>query len=341
MKAIKVPVVELADYNLDGESRTVKDRVKPIFNSAIGSISITVIVLFTVGVIWVGNGFLTKSNITIIGTALAVPLLLGTFASVALLAGVVDLSIGANAGLSASIFAYLVLHHFGTWQAAGVVLASCLSVGIINGLVIVYFGANPIAATLGMLTVLSGLQYVVTGTVGGLTALIPGLYNFANRDAGPFLLVLVIIVGMVVIAVVLVSRTRIGRHVRAVGGDQRAAERAGIGFKRIRYGALLLSALGAGLGGLLYIGQLGGVTDTLGTDVVFEVYAGLMIGGYSIIRGGVGNPAGGALGMLVIAGVTDIIDLKSVNTYYTDVVVGVLLLAAVLLDRIRGGDSYE
>ena len=117
----------------------------------------------------------------------------------------------------------------------------------------------------------------------------------------------------------------------------------GQGFRstRIRFGAFLLSGLGASLGGLLYMGQLGGVTNTLGTDLAFEVYAALMIGGYSIIRGGVGNPVGGALGVLVVAGVTDIISLKSISTYYTDVIVGILLIAAVFLDRVRGGDAFE
>ena len=104
---------------------------------------------------------------------------------------------------------------------------------------------------------------------------------------------------------------------------------------------IILSALPGALAGILYIGQLGGATNTLGSDVVFLVYAGVMIGGYSIIRGGVGNPAGGAMGLLVIAGVTDIIAVKSINTYYTDVIVGALLLAAVFFDRIRGGDAYE
>lgn len=93
--------------------------------------------------------------------------------------------------------------------------------------------------------------------------------------------------------------------------------------------------------GLIYIGQQGGASNTLGTDITFQVYAALMIGGYSIIRGGVGNPLGGAMGLLVIAGVTEIIDLKGINTYYTDVVIGALLLAAVFLDRLRGGDSFE
>ena len=66
-----------------------------------------------------------------------------------------------------------------------------------------------------------------------------------------------------------------------------------------------------------------------------------MIGGYSILRGGVGNPAGGAMGLLVVAGVTDIIDVKSINTYYTNVIVGIVLVLVVFLDRLRGGDAFE
>jgi len=146
---------------------------------------------------------------------------------------------------------------------------------------------------------------------------------------------------LVIVAVYVVTSTRLGRHIRAVGGDERAATRAGISVSKVRVGSLILSGLGGALAGILYIGQLGGATNTLGSDVVFLVYAGVMIGGYSIIRGGVGNPAGGAMGLLVIAGVTDIIAVKSINTYYTDVIVGALLLLAVFFDRIRGGDAYE
>ena len=188
---------------------------------------------------------------------------------------------------------------------------------------------------------LAGLQIVLNGTNNSLTVLVPSLYHFANRDLGPIPLVVILLIVLVILAVYVVTMTRLGRHIRAVGGDERAATRAGISVPRIQVGTLLLSGLGGAVAGILYIGQLGGTTNTLGSDLVFLVYAGVMIGGYSIIRGGVGNPAGGALGLLVIAGVTDIIAVKSINTYYTDVIVGVLLLLAVYFDRIRGGDSYE
>lgn len=329
----------MAARGADGGSR--RESLGELLNSAVGSIAITLAVIVVIGLVWVGASFLTTSNLNIVTTSIAVPLLLASCSSFALLAGVVDLSIGSNAGLSATIFADLVLHHWNPWPAGLVVACIGIAIGVINAVVIVGLGAPPIAATLGSLSALAGLQYVFNGTNGGLTVLVPGLYHFANTTVGPVPLVVVLLVVLVIITVYVVTSTRLGRHIRAAGGDERAATRAGISVRKIRFGSLLLSGLGGALAGILYIGQLGGTTNTLGSDVVFLVYAGLMIGGYSIIRGGVGNPAGGAMGLLVIAGVTDIIAVKSINTYYTDVIVGALLLLAVFFDRIRGGDAYE
>ena len=68
-----------------------------------------------------------------------------------------------------------------------------------------------------------------------------------------------------------------------------------------------------------------------GFGLEFQVYAALMIGGYSILRGGVGNPIGGALGMLAVGGVSNILDLTAISPYFVNIIVGLLLLAAVLL----------
>jgi ribose/xylose/arabinose/galactoside ABC-type transport system permease subunit len=324
-----------------GQAESLRNAISALLNGPVGSITITLMVIVVIGLAWIGTSFLASSNLNIVGTSIAVPLLLATCSAFALLAGVVDLSIGSNAGLSATIFADLVLHNWNPWPAALVVVAIGIAIGFVNAAVVVFLGAPPIAATLGTLSALAGLQYVFNGTNGGLTVLIPGLYDFANTTVGAIPLVVLLLIGLVVVAVYVVTSTRLGRHIRAVGGDERAATRAGISVRRIRVGSLVLSGIGGALAGVLYIGQLGGATNTLGSDVVFLVYAGVMIGGYSIIRGGVGNPAGGAMGLLVIAGVTDIIAVKSINTYYTDVVVGALLLLAVFFDRIRGGDAYE
>ena len=204
-----------------------------------------------------------------------------------------DLSIGSCAGMCAAIFAYLTVHHWGAWEAAGIVVLAGMLVGATNAVAIVGFGANALAATLGMLTVLLGLQYVICGGDGLITSLVPGLYSFSNRQLGPVPLVFVLILLLVGVALYVVAFTRVGRHIRAVGGDEVAGRRAGIHVKRIRVRRPRVERGRCQLGGLLYMGQQGGASNVLGTDLAFQVYAALMIGGYSIIRGGVGNPVGG------------------------------------------------
>jgi ribose transport system permease protein len=315
----------------------VRDRL----TSAVASIGITLVAVIVIGFVWVGPRFLSSSNMTIVGSFVAVPLLVGTCAGFALLAGVVDLSIGSMVGFGGAIFGLLVAAGWSPWASGVVTLGLCLVGGAINALAIVVFGASPIAATLGMLTALAGLNRVLLAPRGQVAALVPELLSFTGRPVLSLPLLFLLALVVVAIATVVVTRTRVGRHVQAVGGDELAATRAGISVSRVRFLALLLSAFGAGLGGILYVGQLGSASNSLGMGLEFQVYAALMIGGYSILRGGVGNPAGGAMGLLVVAGVANILDVKAISPYYVNIIVGLLLLVAVLIDRLRGGDAYE
>jgi ribose transport system permease protein len=135
--------------------------------------------------------------------------------------------------------------------------------------------------------------------------------------------------------------TRGGRHIRAVGGDITAARRAGLPTERIKFFSLLASSFGASIGGILYVGKLGSAPVTLGTNMEFTIYAALMIGGYSILRGGVGNPMGGFLGLLIIAVFANLVDNKGLDIRAADIFVGFLLLVIVFLDIRRGGDAFE
>lgn len=307
----------------------------------VASIALTLAIILVVGLIWVGPRFLSSSNVTIIGAFVAVPLIIGACSGFALLAGVVDLSIGSMVGFSSALFATLLAAGWGLPGAGAVTLAACLVFGAVNAVAIVGCGANSIAATLGMLTALRGLTWVIVGSTGSVFAFHPAFFDWINfRLLGvPTIFLIGLVLSLA--ATFVVAKTRMGRHVRASGGDPRAAVRAGIPVARIRVIALLLSALGAGLGGILYVGQLGSAARGTGFGLEFEIYAALMIGGYSILRGGVGTPLGGALGLLAVAGVSNIVDLKAVSPYYANIVVGMLLISAVLLDRVRGGDAYE
>jgi ribose transport system permease protein len=318
-----------------------RHRLRDLATGSVTSIAVTLIAVVLVGLFWIGPNFLSASNVTIIGSFVAVPMLIAAFAGFALLAGVVDLSIGSMAGVSSVTTAALMGMGWPLWAAALGALAASLVFGAVNATAVVIFGADTIAATLGMLVALRGVAYIIAGPGGSLAAFDTDFYSFTSLTVGPLPVLFVISLALIVIATLIVTRTRLGRHVQAVGGDDRAASRAGISVTRVRFGALLLSALGAGIGGVLYVGQLGSASNLTGTGLEFQVYAAMMIGGYSILRGGVGNPLGAALGLLVVAGTSNILDVQAISPYFTNIIVGLLLLAAVLLDRLRGGDAYE
>lgn len=315
--------------------------VREALTGSVASIAFTFIVVVAVGWLWVGPKFLSFGNISIMGSFVIVPLVVGACAGFALLAGVVDLSIGSMVGFSSACFALLLTLGWDPVSAGAVTLLFCLAFGAINAIAIVGFGAEPIAATLGMLVALRGIAWVLVGSSGSIFAFNPELFAIVNQQAFGLPLFFLVAIGLTLIAALVVTKTRLGRHVQAVGGDDKAAARAGISVKKVRTFALLLSAFGAGVGGIIYAGQLGSAARATGFGLEFQVYAALMIGGYSILRGGVGNPVGGALGLLAVAGVSNILDLRAISPYYVNIIVGALLLAAVLLDRLRGGDAYE
>ncbi|HHY49541.1 MAG TPA: ABC transporter permease [Alphaproteobacteria bacterium] len=314
--------------------------VREALTGSVASIAFTFAAVVLVGLLWAGPKFVSFGNISIMGTFLIVPLIVGACSGFALLAGVVDLSIGSMVGFSSALFALLLTSGWDVWLAGAATVAVCLGMGAITALAVVGFGADAIAATLGMLTALRGLTWFLVGGQA-IFAFHPGLFAVVNQQVFGLPLFFLLAIVLTLIAAYVTTKTRLGRHVKAVGGDERAAARAGISVKGIRTFALLLSALGAALGGIILVGQLGSAALATGTGLEFQVYAALMIGGYSILRGGVGNPIGGALGLLAVAGVANILELKAISPYFVNIIVGLLLLAAVLLDRLRGGDAYE
>lgn len=314
---------------------------RELLTGPVTSIAIALAIVVIVGLGWVGPRFLSASNITIIGSFVAVPMIVAAFAGFALLAGTVDLSIGSMLGFSSAMAAALMAAGMPMPAVVALTLIACLGFGLINAVAVVIFRADPIAATLGMLVALRGVSYIITAPLGSIAAFDVGFYTLVNTNIGPLPALFIVSLALIGIAALIVTKTRVGRHVQAVGGDDVAAARAGISVAGVRIVALLLSALGAGIGGILYVGQLGSASNYTGTGLEFQVYAAMMIGGYSILRGGVGNPIGGALGLLVVAGTSNMLDLQAISPYFTNIIVGLLLLAAVLLDRFRGGDAYE
>lgn len=304
------------------------------------SIGMGLVIVIAVGLVLVGPRFLSAGNLTIITSFAAIPILVGLFMGLTKLVGAVDLSVGSMLGFSAVTYASFIEAGWHTLPAAAIALVGCLVFGSINATAIVVFRANPIATTLGMLTALRGLCLVIAGS-DGINALQADLYRFASASVGPVNLLFLIVMIVVIIAALVVAKTRFGRHLRASGGDERAAMRVGIRVPVIRFAVVVASALGAGVAGIMTVWQYGGASNQTGFGLELQVAAALMIGGYSLVRNGVGSPIAGTFGLLVVAGVTNITDMTSTNPYFVNLIIGLILLGAVLLDRLRGGDSFE
>ena len=322
-----------------GANVPIRERVLAL-GGPTGSVVLALLIVLLIGYATAGERFFTSNNLASLSGFVAIPIIVGIAASFTLLSGVVDLSIGSMVGVSAAVFGWLVFNGYSPWVAALACLAMCAVFGAVNATAVVLLGANTLATTLGMLTLLAGLTRVVIGPSPS-PAFVPGLNDFTTMRMGPVTLLFLLAVTLAAFAALLVSRMRVGRHIRAAGGDEVGAQRAGIPVARIRFLAFVVSALGAGLAGILFVGQLGAPTRTLGTGLEFQVYAALLIGGYSILRGGVGNPIGGLFGILVVASITNIMTVQFIDLNFVNLAVGILLILAVFIDRFRGGDAFE
>ena len=218
--------------------------------------------------------------------------------------------------------------------AAG--LGVAVLVGLANGLLIARIGLSPFVTTLGMLSIARGLAYAVTEGRGQAPTGpdVDTFYNVTDGNIGGvpiaviYLLVLACIIGLVL------HHTRFGRHVFALGGNEKAAALTGIAVERVKIAVYILSALSAGFAGILMVGWLGSAPANLATGYELTIIAAAVIGGANL-AGGIGGPAGAVIGALLIEVIRNGLVLAGINAYWQIVLVGAIIILAVLVDRLR------
>ena len=304
------------------------------------------VVLIIVGA-FVNSAFLTVSNISGIGEQIAALGVTVVGESLILLIGGMDLSLEGTYGLAPMVAAWLLVpvaeYGSGTklspYLAILVLLAVGAAVGVLNGLLIVKGRLNGFIVTLGMTIVLAGLQL---GIVHGNTLFnLPSTFTYlgsASFGAVPvsFVVAVVIFVGVGIF----LRYHRTGRAIYAVGGNLAAARAAGIKVDRIRIGVYIAGSILAAIGGLMEAGRVSAVTGQQGYQegIIFSVFAAAVIGGVSL-RGGRGSMIGAASGVILLGIVQDILDLANVSNYWIEAIDGAVVLFALFLARIVGGES--
>jgi ribose transport system permease protein len=266
-------------------------------------------------------------------TAAAVTGIIAAPATLLLVAGQFDLSVGSGTAFTGVIMAYTVAEHgYSVWAGVLLVLAVGFAIGAINGFFVTIVGVNALITTLGMLAVLRGLAKVVSG---GQTLI---LGNFSTLGTSrPFwnIPTPVLILVVIMIAFWFIMRyTTVGRSMYAIGSNPSAARLNGIRSKRLIFGGFLLSGLCTALGGLILTSQLGAASPVASTGLELSVVTAVILGGASL-AGGRGTILGTILGLLIIGVLNNGLILLNIDPFWQEVAQGTLLITAVSFDQLR------
>lgn len=299
-----------------------------------------VAVLWVIVIVWASvatQGFATMDNTRNILVTSAVPFVLAIGVTLTVLLGGIDLSVGSLLALSGVVLAILVEGVPG-WFAIIITIALAMLIALsTNGLLIGRFGINPFVITLGGLSVFRGLAYLISdGETKTVSDPAVELFGFGDIVGIPTPLLVMIV--LFAASWLMLRSTYFGRNIYAIGGNREAARISGIPITRVTIAVYVFSGFCAGLAGVLQTGRSGAAAPTTAAGVELLVAAAVLLGG-TRLSGGAGSVTGTAIAVLFLATLDNVLTLNGVTSYWQLVVVGVLLMAAVTLDRFRSQPS--
>ncbi len=255
--------------------------------------------------------------------------------TVLLVSGGFDLSVGSVSALSAMVAAALMkgsaLHL--PWPVAALIgVGVGTTVGITNGLIVARLGINPFITTLGTMLLARGLTYIVSGGVGR-SGFDPQFCWLGQGTVAGVQMPIIFSLTLVAVADLLLRKSRFFRQNYYIGGNEQAAWLSGIAVNRVKILNYALSGTMAGLAGLLFSARLNAATPNAGDGDELKVITAVIVGGASL-AGGKGTVLGAFLGCLLLAMIRPAISFLPIEDHWEKAVIGVILLIAVLLDRV-------
>ena len=273
--------------------------------------------------------FLTGANLTNVVRQISITTIIACAMTMLIICGMIDLSSGSVVALSGCIgvSAYLASDLVIVGVLAAVLVGGLA--GFVNGFVITRYSLPPFIVTLAMMSVARGLAYLHTEgkpiiNIGDFTVL--GQSSVLGIPIPVIVLVLIIIITWVIL-----TQTKLGRYLYGIGGNEEAAVYSGIDIKKIKVAVFVIAGLFTGLSGAVLMGRLNAGLPTAGEGFEFDAITAVIIGGTSF-KGGVGNIFGTIIGALMIGVLNNILNLMNVSSFVQQVVKGVIIVLAVVLD---------
>jgi len=306
---------------------------------------VLLVILFSV----LAPEFFTANNLSILTKHVSITALMAVAMTFCVLTGGIDLSVGSVAGLAGMVAGYLLTQ--GLWFGGAahyppvvvVILLGLLAgllVGVLNGWLVAHAGVAPFIATLGTLYIARGAAMLISNgktfpELGGSAA--RGNMGFPAFGESSWLHIptpVWMMLAMFAVAWVVAAKTPFGRHVYAIGGNERAARLAGIRVAQVKIVTYVFSSIGAALVGLIIAAQLESAHPATGESFELNAIAAVVLGGTSLM-GGRGSVTGSLIGAFVIGVLADGLVMLGVSEFWQMVIKGIVIVVAVGLDQLQ------
>ena len=280
--------------------------------------------------------FFTLRNIMNVSGQLSIVLIAAIGFAVLLIAGEVDISIGS---LLAFVSLPLIqIMNITESVALGIILCLFFGIiiGLINGYLSVYLGISSLIVTLGMLFILRGTVYLYTGQRAISDDYMSDFFYYIGNGKFMGTVPYAAMIGLVVfvVFVYVMNNTSYGRKLYAIGGNKEVARLAGYNIKRLKLSAFVICSFLSSISAIILASRIGSANHMAGDLFEFQVVAAVVLGGVSLV-GGIGTLTGAAIGVMILAIISNGLGLLNVDTQWQLVVNGVIIIIAVGFDELK------
>ena len=296
------------------------------------------LIVLVIALAFLAENFLSMRNILSILRAVSFEGIAALGMMLVMITGGLDLSIASNMALSGILVSLLMVSGVPVFPAILIAVVAGMGIGMVNGLIITRIGLGPIITTLGMMSVVRGLAFMITK---GLPVVnLPSAFTRLGQGLiGGVVPVPILFFLIVAVVIHLIQRyTVFGYQLYATGGNEVASRYSGVQTAKVTLLTYVLAgALGA-LAGVLLIARLGVAQPSIASGYEMAIIAAVIIGGTSL-NGGIGTVLGTVLGVLIIGVIRNGLVLANIGGYYIQFANGLLILTAVVINRLRGIQS--
>ena len=281
-----------------------------------------------------GNNFLTQTNVVNLLRTCATNCYLAIGVQMAIILAGIDLTGGALAALT-GVVCVMTFENAGLpiWMGIVVGVLIGIVVGMANGIIITYTGIHPFVVTLAMQSICRGAAYLLANG-SPVTTTNRSFSAFGSGSLGVVPLPVVYMTIFLILDFFLLNKTRTGRHIYAVGGNETSARFSGININKIKILVWTISGAMAGFCGVVLAARLSSGQPSTGEGYETDPIAAAVLGGTSFF-GGTGTVGGLIIGVLIIGLISNGLNLMHVNSYWQYVLKGVIIIAAVYVDMLK------